>query len=47
MVHWHAITNVEFGRKQTHKELTDILAARPRGAELVREFDALEQRQAA
>ncbi len=47
MVRWHAATNVEYGRKQTHKELTDILAARPNGAELVRQFDALEQRQAA
>jgi hypothetical protein len=43
MVQWHAVTNVDFSREQTRKELTDALMERPGGAELIQRFDALEK----
>jgi len=43
MVKWHSVTNVEFDRAQTRKELTQMLAARPGGQELIARFDALGQ----
>lgn len=42
MVRWHAITNADFGREQTRKELTEALGRKPGGAELIARFDALE-----
>jgi hypothetical protein len=41
MVHWHSVTNVDFDRAETRKELTTALGRRPGGAELIRRFDAL------
>ena len=41
MVQWHSVTNVEFDRAQTRKELTTALATRPGGTELIVRFDAL------
>ena len=42
MVQWHSVTNVEFDRAQTRKELTAMLATKPQSAELIARFDALE-----
>jgi hypothetical protein len=42
MVQWHSVTNVEFDRAQTRKELTAALSTRPGSAELIARFDALE-----
>lgn len=47
MVQWHAVTNMDFDRKITHDEIADMLMKRPNGAELLRRFDELEQKQAA
>jgi len=41
MVQWHSVTNVDFDRKQTRRELTEALAKKPGGAELIARFDAL------
>jgi hypothetical protein len=41
MVQWHAVTNADFDREQTHKQIACALALKPRGAELIAEFDAL------
>jgi hypothetical protein len=41
MVQWHSVTNVEFDRAQTERELTTALATRPGSAELITRFDAL------
>jgi len=41
MVHWHSVTNVEFDRVQTSKELTAALAKKPGAQELIARFDAL------
>jgi hypothetical protein len=43
MVHWHSVTNVEFDRAQTRKELTEALAKKAGGTELIARFDALGQ----
>ena len=47
MVHYHAVTNTDFSREQTRKDLTAALASQPKGGDLVRRFDELEQKQAA
>jgi hypothetical protein len=47
MVQWHAVTNMDFDRKITHDEIAGALMKRRNGAELLRRFDALEQKQAA
>jgi len=47
MVQWHSVTNVDFDRKITHQEIADALCGKPNGAELLRRFDELEQKQAA
>jgi hypothetical protein len=47
MVHWHAVTNSDYGREQTRIELVTRLEALPNGKDLVRRFDALEQKLAA
>jgi len=41
MVHWHSVTNVDFDRAETRKELTTALGRQPGGSELIRRFDAL------
>ncbi len=41
MVQWHAVTNADFAREQTRKELTAALARKPGGAELVARFNIL------
>ena len=41
MVHWHSVTNVDFDRAQTRKELTTALAKKPGAQELIARFDAL------
>lgn len=41
MVQWHAVSNVDFEREQTRKELVEALMGRPNGAALVARFDAL------
>ncbi len=47
MVQWHAVTNMDFDRKVTHDEIAAMLMKRANGAELLRRFDQLEQKQAA
>lgn len=47
MVHWHSVTNMDFDRKITREEIAAALLKRPNGAELLRHFDELEQKQAA
>jgi hypothetical protein len=47
IVQWHAVTNFEHGREQCRGGLVQRLVAMPNGRELVRRFDALEQKLAA
>lgn len=47
MVHWHAVTNFEHDREQNRADLVKRLETQPGGRELVRRFDALEQKLAA
>jgi len=47
MVHWHAVSNIDYDRKITHEEIAEALMKRPHGADLLRRFDELEHRQAA
>jgi len=47
MVQWHSVANVDYGREQTRQELTAMLAKRANANELIRRFDALEQKEAA
>jgi hypothetical protein len=47
MVQWHAVTNHDFQREQTQKDLHAMLAAKPNSVDLVRRFDQLEFREAA
>lgn len=47
MVQWHSVANVNFQREQTRKDLAARLAKQPDGRNLIRRFDALEQKQAA
>jgi hypothetical protein len=47
MVQYHAVTNTDYSREQTRKDLTAALASQPKGGELVRRFDELEQKKAA
>ena len=47
MVHWHAVTNADFGREQTRQELVQVIQRLRNGAELVRHFDRLEHKEAA
>ena len=47
MVNWHAVTNMDYDRKITHQEIADTLSKKANGAELLRRFDELEQKQAA
>ena len=47
MVHWHSVTSVDWDREQTRKEFTQMLNAKPNGADLNRQFDNLEMKEAA
>ena len=47
MVHWHAVTNIDYDRKITHQEIAEALSKHANGTDLLRRFDALEQKQAA
>ena len=47
MVHWHAVTDADYGREQAHAQLSDVLARRPDGRELLQRFDSLERKEAA
>jgi len=47
MVNWHSVTNMDYDRKMTHDEIAAALMKRSNGAELLRRFDELEQKQAA
>jgi hypothetical protein len=47
MVQWHSVTNVEWDRAQTRKEFEKMLGALPNGADAMRRFYALEQKEAA
>ncbi|MGD0866631.1 MAG: hypothetical protein ABSA49_13850 [Rhizomicrobium sp.] len=47
MVHWHAVTDADYGRDQANTELTKLLSRQPNGRELVQRFGALGQKEAA
>jgi hypothetical protein len=47
MVQWHAVTNVEWDREQTRKDFAKMFIALPNGDQLIRQFYALEQKEAA
>jgi hypothetical protein len=47
MVQWHSITNHDFQREQSRKNLHAMFGERANAAELIRHFDALEMREAA
>ncbi len=47
MVQWHSVTNVEWDREQTRKDFAKMFAAFPNGDQLMRQFYALEQKEAA
>jgi len=47
MVQWHSVTNVEWDRALTRKEFEKMLGALPNGADAMRRFYALEQKEAA
>jgi hypothetical protein len=42
MVHWHAVTQADFGREQTRETIRAGLAKAPDGARIFAEFDALD-----
>ena len=47
MVQWHSVTNADWDRAQKHKEFLKLMGARANGAELMRQFDNLGQKEAA
>lgn len=47
MVRWHTVANPDFDRAQSREKIAKLLATKPGGAELMRRFDALEQKEAA
>ncbi|HEY1961495.1 MAG TPA: hypothetical protein VGG69_03670 [Rhizomicrobium sp.] len=47
MVQWHSVTNHDFQREQSRKNLHAMLGTKPNAAELIRHFDSLEMREAA
>ena len=47
MIRWHTVTNRDFDRNQTRDKIANLLTAKGNGAELMRRFDALEQKEAA
>ena len=42
MVHWHAVTQADFGREQVREAIRAGLEKAPNGAKLFAEFDALD-----
>ncbi len=42
MVHWHAVTQADFSRAQTHETVSKLLLALPNGAALLAQFEALD-----
>ncbi len=47
MVQWHSVTNHDFQREQSRKNLHALLGTKPNAAALIRAFDALEMKEAA
>jgi len=47
MVQWHSVTNVEWDRGERRKEFQRMFDKRGNGAELMRQFDNLGQKEAA
>jgi hypothetical protein len=47
MVHWHAVTNVDWDRARTRTEFEAMFRARPGGEALLRQFEGLELKEAA
>ncbi len=47
MVQWHSVTNIEWDRAQTRKEFQQMFDQHGNGADLMRQFDNLGQKEAA
>ena len=47
MIHWHSVTQADFGREQSRSAIEVRMAKLPAGHELLRKFDSLEQKVAA
>ncbi len=47
MIHWHSVTQADFGREQSRTAIEARMAKLPSGQELLKKFDALEQKVAA
>ena len=47
MIHWHSVTQADFGRDQSRSAIEARMAKLPSGQELLRKFDSLEQKVAA
>lgn len=47
MVQWHSVTNHDFQREQSRRELHALLGTEPNAVALIRSFDALEMKAAA
>ena len=47
MVQWHSVTNIDWDRAQTRKEFQQMFDSRGNGADLMRQFDNLGQKEAA
>jgi hypothetical protein len=47
MIHWHSVTQADFGREQSRSAIEARMAKLPTGRELLRKFDSLEQKAAA
>jgi hypothetical protein len=47
MIHWHSVTQADFGREQSRSAIEVRMAKLPTGHELLKKFDSLEQKVAA
>lgn len=47
MIHWHSVTQADFGREQGRQAIEARINKRPDGRSLLAQFDALEQKAAA
>ena len=47
MIHWHSVTQADFGRQQSRDAIEARMAKLPAGRELLARFDSLEQKVAA
>jgi hypothetical protein len=47
MIHWHSVTQADFGREQSRSAIEVRMAKLPTGRELLAKFDSLEQKAAA